>query len=618
MKPDDIRKLAEKASRTARATIETAKTAQPAKPAEPGKPAKAAQPALVAPPAPAGRPTLRVVSSRPVPPLKSKQKPVAPPQAERPDNEKPGRLRVPIGAAARVRARAVEKLRAKANPAPAAIGGVDLFEPYEPAPGVLPKGHKPAKFANDAVPAVSAVAWAGQNYVSAGWFQGMAFLGYPVLAEMSQRPEYRKMSERLATEMVRKWIRLTSTGDDPKTTERIQKIDKRLTELKLREACGELAMKDGFFGRAHLYLDTGDTDDPKELLQPIGNGRNKISLNKISPQKPLERLTTVEAPWCYPATYNAADPLKPNWLRPQTWFAMGKEVHRSRLLPFVGREVPDLMKPAYAFGGLSLTQMAQPYVDNWISTRDHINRLVANFSKNGIKTDMQQQLSPDGSAEDGTDLFSRIDLYTALSDNNGLMVLNEGTEEFFQFNTPLGTLDALQAQAMEQMCLPTGMPIVIFFGQTPKGLNASSDGEIRTWEQWVEAYQKHFFGDKIQRVIDFVQLSEFGDVDTSIGYEWQPLHSLNEKELAEVNKIKADRDVALVVASVVDPIEVRRNLKSDPSSGYNGINAEDVPEGPDETEGEEDENGEVGGKQDQEDEKPASESPDPDAKEGGA
>lgn len=609
MNHDDIRKLAAKASRTARATIQTAKTAQPAKHAEPGKVAK---PAAVAQPAPTGRLTLRVVSSRPVPPLKSKPKPPAPAQAELTPAPKPGRFVIPLGTAARVRARAAEQMRQRAAPLPTAAE-VDIFKPYQPAPGVLPEGHQPAKFAMDsAVPAISAVAWAGQNYVSAGWFQGMAFLGYPVLAEMSQRPEYRKMSERLATEMVRKWIRLTSTGDDPNTTERIKKINERLIELKLREACGELAMKDGFFGRAHLYLDTGDTDDPAELLKPIGNGRNEISKGKVSPKKPLERLTTVEASWCYPASYNAADPLKPNWLRPQTWFAMGKEVHRSRLLPFIGREVPDLMKPAYAFGGLSLTQMAQPYVDNWISTRDHINRLIANFSKNGIKTDMQQQLSPDGSANDGTDLFSRIDLYTALSDNNGLMVLNKETEEFFQFNTPLGTLDALQSQAMEQMCLPSGMPVVIFFGQTPQGLNASSDGELRTYEQWVEAYQKHFYGDKIQRVIDFVQLSEFGNVDPSIGYQWEPLHSLTEKELAEVGKIKTDTAVAYIGAGVIDPIEVRRNLKADPSSGYNGIDAEDVPEGPDETEGEPEEAG------NEEDATAAAESPNPDAKEGGA
>ena len=46
---------------------------------------------------------------------------------------------------------------------------------------------------------------------------------------------------------------------------------------------------------------------------------------------------------------------------------MGRQVHTSRILTFIGRPVPDLLKPAYSFGGLSLVQLG--YVDE-ISTDD--------------------------------------------------------------------------------------------------------------------------------------------------------------------------------------------------------------------------------------------------------
>jgi hypothetical protein len=48
---------------------------------------------------------------------------------------------------------------------------------------------------------------------------------------------------------------------------------------------------------------------------------------------------------------------------------MSREVHRSRLLTFIGRELPDILKPAYAFGGLSMSQMLKPYVDNRLRSR---------------------------------------------------------------------------------------------------------------------------------------------------------------------------------------------------------------------------------------------------------
>lgn len=543
------------ARRTAYKQSRAAPAAEPAKDAQPAKTAKVAQ----------------VAPSRPVPPIKKPE----PAKVTVIEGGKPKRLKISDTVLARAK-----MMRHQGQHF---VPATEVFAPSNPPPGVLPEG---TKVAMDSA-LTAATTWAGtagnQWMVQFGYAGGLTFPGYPLLAELAQRTEYRKPSERLATEMTRKWIKLTSTGDEDKT-EKLKDLNTFLEDIELRKACERLPFYDGIMGRAHLYLDTGDTDSASELLTPIGNGRNTISKSKVGPSKPLQRIQVVDPTWVYPSKYNSINPLKPDWLRPSTWYAMGQEIHTSRLLPFIGREVPDLMKAAFNFGGLSLTQMLMPYVDNWTSTRQHINRLIGNFSKNGIKTDMQQMLAPnpDGGGDSGGDnLMSRIQLYTDLQDNGGLMVLDTSTkEEFFQHNTPLGTLDALQSQSLEQMCLPTGMPVIILLGLTPQGLNASSEGEMRAWEAWVEAYQKHFYGDAIQRVIDFAQLSLWGQVDESIGFEWVPLRTLDEKEQAETRTKDAERDMKYVDGGVLHPIEVRQKLASDPLSGYSNIDADDVPEAP--------------------------------------
>jgi hypothetical protein len=107
---------------------------------------------------------------------------------------------------------------------------------------------------------------------------------------------------------------------------------------------------DGGFGRSHIYLDTGQTDDRDELKLPLGNGTNAMSKAKVGKGSP-KRIRVIEPVWTYPSRYNATDPLKPDWYKPSSWFVQGKEVHSTRLLTFIGREVPDLLKPAYSFGG---------------------------------------------------------------------------------------------------------------------------------------------------------------------------------------------------------------------------------------------------------------------------
>lgn len=467
-----------------------------------------------------------------------------------------------------------------------------------------PARHPPSVASKEVVAAMDSatspeVNWAAaSNSVAGSITEGLVFLGYAYLAELAQRAEYRRIVERLATEMTRKWIRITSTTTDgADNTDKIKKINEEFDRLQVRDRFKEGAEQDGYFGRAHIYFDFGNTDDSAELLTPIGDGRNEISKSKVNKERPLVRLKSVEPVWVYPVNYNSDDPLAADWYKPSVWYVQKRAVHASRLLTFVGREVPDLLKPAYSFGGLPLTQMAKPYVDNWLRTRQSVSDLVHSFSVSGIKTNLASLLSMGG-----TELFDRADFFNNMRDNRGLQLLDKDTEEFFNVSVPLGTLDKLQAQSQEQMASVCGIPIVILLGITPAGLNASSEGELQAFYEWVLAYQQALFAPNLRRVLDFVQLSLFGQVDPSIGFQFEPLQQLTKKELAEVRKLEAETDVILVDGNILSTMEARERIASDPESAYSGIEASDVPEPIDE--GEEDDV--IGpGENDNEDEKEA-------------
>lgn len=66
------------------------------------------------------------------------------------------------------------------------------------------------------------------------------------------------------------------------------------------------------------------------------------------------------------------------------------------MIDLISRPVPDMLKPAYNFGGLSLVQIAEPYVNNWLRTRDSVGDMLHSFSLSGIMTDMSQALTGKG------------------------------------------------------------------------------------------------------------------------------------------------------------------------------------------------------------------------------
>ncbi len=429
----------------------------------------------------------------------------------------------------------------------------------------------------------ASLAFAAQGILTGVWEAGLSFMGYPYLSELAQRAEYRVIVETLATDSTRKWIKLqASTEDGEDRTEKIKQLEDELDRLKLRDVIRKTSAHDGFFGRGHIYLDTGDTDEPDELLTPLGNGRNRISQAKVNGKKrKLERLQNVEPIWCYPSQYNATNPLKPDWYKPSHWFAMGNEIHRSRLLTFVAREVPDLLKPAYSFGGLAMTQMAKPTVDNWLRTRQSVSDITHAYSVMVLETDMSETLSESGDA-----LFTRLDLFNAFRDNRGIMAINnQGQEKLTNVAAPLGSLDLLQAQAQEHMASISRTPIVKLLGIQPAGLNASSEGEINTWDDWVAAYQEMFYREPITRIMGFAMLNLWGKVDENITFVFEPLRQMTEKERAELQKSEADADGVFIDKGVLAPEEVRARLAAAEGSPYASIDVEDVPEPPDQGEG---------------------------------
>ena len=469
----------------------------------------------------------------------------------------------------RVTADAILQMRAK--PATRTVKK-DIFKPYEPIKGVLPEGVKGATLAMDAGFSENAAVNLGLlDNINAAFGEGYAFPGFTVLANWAQIPEFRKPAEVYAREMTRKWIKILATGEVDKS-DKIKKIEAEFKRLNVQAKFREAIEQDGFFGRSQIFLDVGmesDQLDPNELKTDLVESPAKVGIGA------LKRLTVIEPIWSYPNRYNANDPLDPTFYKPTSWFVMGKEVHSSRLLTIISREVPDILKPAYAFSGLSLSQMVKPYVDNWLRTRQSVSDLIHAFTVWTLKTDMSQITNAGGLV----DFYNRLQMFNLGRDNHGVNAINKETEEFENVSAPLGSLDKLQAQSQEQQCAPTGLPLVYLTGITPSGLNATSEGEIEVFQDTLSANQQ-IYTPALSKILNIVQLSLFGAIDPDIVFEWEPMRTMDEEKRANIRKVEADTDAVLIGAGVVAPEESRTRVAGEVDSPYAGLEISMMPEPP--------------------------------------
>jgi uncharacterized protein len=443
------------------------------------------------------------------------------------------------------------------------------------ATDILTLGEVPrAGIAMDSACGGATPAWGWLNNNSA-YGCGLWFPGYPYLAELTQISEYRAPSETTSTEMTRKWFELQSKSGGDKS-EVIAQLMARCEELKVRELFRRAALLDGEFGRAQIYLNIDDAD---ERVRQLPLELSPQSIKKGS----LKSIQCIEPYWSTPYSWNASYPERADFYKPTSWYIMGRKTHSTRLLTFIGREVPDLLKPAYNFGGMSLTQLMQPYVNAWLRTRNAVNDLINNFSIPVLATDLAATLEEGG--EPGSGLLARLQQFTLTRNNQSVAAINKDTEELAFAEATLASLDKLQAQSQEHMSAPAHVPLIKLFGVVPTGLNATGEGEIQVWYDWINASQVNLFEPNLSALLKVIQLDLFGSIDDDLVIHWITLDEPTQKELSEIRKSDADMDAGNINAGIITPDEARKRLQSDPDSGYTNLTGNapepEIPEEPD-------------------------------------
>ncbi|KLP39850.1 DUF1073 domain-containing protein [Enterobacter ludwigii] len=443
-------------------------------------------------------------------------------------------------APAKIRERDVELADGQPETAPA------VFEPFIPLPGVIPANRESSALAMDSTP------YDVLNNMSIGTnYSG--FVGYPTLAALSQRVEYANMHSVLADEMTRNWIEVKSHSED---VELVKTMEAALRKFDIKRLIHEAVRQDSMFGVAHIYIDTGASEQE--------NARALFLSDKKITKGSVKGFRLIEPTWVYPSQYNTTNPLVDGYYRPQQWFVMGKVVHATRFIDIISRPVPDILKPSYNFGGLSLTQLMKDYVEDWLEAKSVVLDIMKTLRVRGLKTDMEARMEETGEFD------KRIKLFTKYQNNNGIWAIDL-QEEFFHFQTSLSELSNLLSSYQEQLCIPARITTLKLLGNPPAGLNPSGDGEMSTWHETVSGMQERDIRRALETIFKVIQLSEFGAIQDDIYFDFKPLDELSEKDAAEITERRVGTVTKAADSMLVSSEEARQALKAIEGAGFEGL-----------------------------------------------
>lgn len=401
------------------------------------------------------------------------------------------------------------------------------------------------------------------------WYAGQGFIGYQTAAMFSQNWLIDKACTMPAKDAARHGYEVTvNDGTDvaPEVMDYIRDEDNKFGVLR---NCVEFERMGRIFG-IRVAMFKIDSPDPQYYTKPFNpDGIRPGSYRGISQIDPY---------WITPelGPVAASDPSAIDFYEPTWWRINGQRVHRTHLVIMTTGELPDILKPAYLYGGVSIPQKIAERVFAAERTANEAPMLALTKRLTTLKTDITQALS------DQEAFNQRMAYWLSIQNNFGAKIIGEG-DEVEQHDTSLADLDDTIMTQFQLVAAASGVPATKLLGTQPKGFNASGDYEESSYHEELESMQEHDLSPLVNRHHLILMRShvtkKFGIKPFDTEVNWKPVDSPTAQELAELNDKKADTRQKYVNMGAVDGTDVRELIISDPDSGFNGI-PDIVPGGP--------------------------------------
>lgn len=395
------------------------------------------------------------------------------------------------------------------------------------------------------------------------WYAAQSFIGWQNAAMLAQHWLISKACLMPAKDAVRNGYAITvndGTVVEPEILDAIRTAD---VNFSINKNLIEFVQMGRIFGiRVAKFV--VESDDPDYYKKPF-------NIDGVTPGS-YRGISQIDPYWITPQLSNssAENPGAIDFYVPTWWRISGELIHRSHLIIFKTEEVADILKPTYIYGGIPIPQKIYERVYAAERIANEAPMLALTKRTLVFNVDLSKVLANEDK------ITPRLNSMSYTWNNYGARFIGE-EEKVTQLETSLAELDSAIMTQYQIVAAAANVPAVKLLGTTPKGFNSTGEFEEANYHEELKSIQIHDLQPLLQRhhllLIRSEILPKYG-IEFSTSISWNPLDEMTAKELAELNKMKAETDQTLATAGAIDGTDIRQRIISDPESGYDGLSDE--------------------------------------------
>lgn len=282
-------------------------------------------------------------------------------------------------------------------------------------------------------------------------------------------------------------------------------------------------------GGCLIYMQTDDED----LTQPLDLSTYDVrNIKDFIHIDPINVAATV---------VNTSEPAKADYMQPSIWYVIGLgNVHASRFLKFEDNVPESLLRPMCLYFGTPLTNLIKQDVANSNLATQGLANLINRCRYLFFKTDDQSYTTGDIN-----NFKARCRVMSKMQDNF-MMTPIKATEDVLQQTTPLTGFSETTEFLYEVISAKTSIPMTELMGTSAKGLNATGEGDRRSWYDRVERLRASVIN-QTKTMLGIIAGQSDGQFK-EVHYRFNALETPTGRELAELRK--ANLEVAKAVVEM--------------------------------------------------------------------
>ena len=216
------------------------------------------------------------------------------------------------------------------------------------------------------------------------------------------------------------------------------------------------------------------------------------------------------------------------------------KIHHSRVLRFVGRELPYMEMVAENYWGASELEHIWDELQKRNATSANIAQLVFQANITTLKMGHLGQHLAMGTEKQRQEALQAMETENRLRTSFGLQIMNKD-DSLENHSYSFGGLSEIYEAFMMDMAGAAEIPATKLFGRSPQGMNSTGEADLRNYYDMIAQMQERYLRPALEKLVPVMAISCWGYAPEDMEIIFEPIMTSSPAEKAElVQKMTAD------------------------------------------------------------------------------